>query len=526
MGATVSPWMRIAVVGASGFIGRATAAALQAAGHAVVGLSRGRRARADGVEWRQVDVTRGGPALAEALAGCDAVVNLVGIKRTERAQGFAAAHVQSVRALVAAMGAAGIRRLVHVGVAGTVDDPRRPYMATKAAGEREVLSSGTDWTILRPGPVFGPGDDFVRNLAATLRHAGVFPAPAGGRALLQPVAVEDVAAAIVGALAQPAAIGATYDVVGPERLTLAAIVRRVAAALGLPVRLLPCPTPLLAAAVTLLERLPDPLLTRSQLGLLSEGLIGDPGPAARDLGLRPRALTEGAIRVLAADVGPWLGISLRLRRGDEDRFLGPCAKGLVQLAWLVPLALALIAGLGALTEHVWWRMFAANLVLVPLCLLLVPLPWRALWRPTAGGLAVGALAGLLLVGLGWLVCQALFAAAPELRPQVAGVYAWVTLLPPALAAPMLLAIAAGEEVVWRGAVAFTVAGRFGPWWGCAASAGAFALAHVSLGVPVLTFAALGAGFFWAWLGLKTRSLLAVWLSHVLWDACVALLRLY
>lgn len=518
--------MRVAVVGASGFIGRAAVATLQAAGHAVVGLSRGRRARPAGIDWREVDATRGGPALAGALAGCDAVVNLVGIKRAERGQDFAAAHVAAVRALVAAMQAAGVRRLVHVGVAATRDDPRRPYMASKSAGEREVLSSGLDWTILRPGPVFGAGDDFVRNLAATLRHAGVFPAPDGGRALLQPVAVEDVAAAIAAAVERPAAIGRTFDVVGPERLSLADIVRRVAAALGLPVALLPCPAPLLGVAVGLLERLPDPLLTRAQLGLLTEGLIGDPGPAERALGVTPRALTRERIAALAADVGPWLGISLRLRRGDEDRFFGPCAKGLVHVAWIVPLAIALIAGLGALTDHVWYRMLAANLVLVPLCLRLVPLPWRALWRPRPHALVAGALAGALLLPLGWLVTRGLFALAPELGAQVAGVYGWATLLPAAAAGPLLLAIAAGEEVVWRGAVAFAVAGRLGPWWGCAAAGAAFALAHVSLGVPVLVLAALGAGFFWAWLGLKTRSLLAVFVCHVLWDACVALLRLY
>ena len=87
-------------------------------------------------------------------------------------------------------------------------------------------------------------------------------------------------------------------------------------------------------------------------------------------------------------------------------------------------------------------------------------------------------------------------------------------------------VAAGEETVWRGAVAFAVAGRLGPWWGCAAAAVAFALAHVSLGLPALVVAAAGAGLFWAWLGLKTRSLFAVLVCHVLWDACVAVFRLY
>lgn len=521
--------LRVAVVGASGFLGRITVAALLQAGHAVVGVARGRRDRPAiaGVTWREADAVRGGPALTAAVTGCEAVVNLVGIKRPERGQAFEAAHVGSVRALLAACAAAGIARIVHVGVAGTRDDPRRPYLASKAAGEREVMSSGTAWTIIRPGPVFGVGDDFVRNLAATLRHAGVFPLPDGGRARLQPVAAEDVAAAIVAALERPAAVGKTYDVVGPEALTLAALVRRVAAAIGLPVRLLPCPAPLLAIAVGALEKLPDPLLTRAQLGLLTDGVVGDPGPARAELGIEPRALTDGRIAALAEGVPPWLGVSLRLRRGDEDRFFGTWPDGLMQrVAGIVALGIALIAGLGAITDQIWWRMLAANAILTPLCLFAVPLPWRALWRPSARALLAGvAAAGLLLVA-GWLMSQVLFALAPGTRAQVEGVYAWVGLLPAWAAALLLPAIAAGEEVVWRGAVAFAVAGRAGPWWGCAAAALAFAAAHVSLGVPTLVVAAAGAGLFWAWLGLKTRSLFAVLVCHVLWDACVAALRLY
>ena len=522
--------MRVAVAGASGFIGLATIEALREAGHEVVGLSRGRRRPPEGagVRWRAVDVTRGGPALAAALAGCDAVVNLVGIKRAERGQSFAAAHVTAVAAITAGMAAAGIQRLIHVSVAGPGADPRAPtaYVASKLEGEQRVMCSGTAWTIVRPGPVAGPGDDFVRNLAAMIRHAAVFPAPDGGHAALQPVWVEDVARAIVAALERPAALGKIYDVVGPERLTLRAVVGRVSAGLRLPVTLVPCPTPLLAVAVRGLEKLPDPPLTRAQLGLLSAGLVGDPGPAAADLGVVTAPLTEARIAALAADVGPWLGFSLRLRRGDENMFLKACSMGHVRLLGLVALAVGLIAGLGALTEQVWWRMLMADAALVPLCLWAAPLPWRELWRPSWRGLWQGLAAAAALLLAGWLGSQVLFALTPGARAEAAAVYGWATLLPAWAAGPLLVVIAASEEVVWRGAVAFSVAARAGPWWGVAASAGAFAAAHVSLGVPVLVIAAAGAGLFWAWLGLKTRSLFAVLVCHVVWDVCVATLRLY
>lgn len=523
--------MQVAVLGASGFIGRATIARLVETGHAVVGLSRGHRARPEqaGMTWREVDATRGGPGLIAALQGCEAVVNLVGIKRAERGQDFAAAHVAAITAIAAAMQAAHVQRLVHVSVAEPGESARAngsPYMASKREGEQAVMSSGLGWTILRPGPVAGPGDDFVRNLAATIRHMGVFPAPDGGRALLQPVLVEDVAAAITAAIVEPESIGKVYDVVGPERLTLAALVERTAAAIGLPVTLLPCPARLLAPAVAVLERLPDPLLTRAQLGLLSAGLVGDPGPAAAELGVTTGALTRERIAGLAAEVGPWLGISLRLRRGDEDMFFKTCSEDARSLMWLVPLAFVAIAALGEVTDSVWSQMAAANAVLVPLCLWRVRLPWRALWRPSGRALAQGLAAAAVLLAAGWLGSQVLFSLWPEARAEAAKIYGWATLLPPWIAGPLLVAIAAGEEVVWRGAVAFGVAARAGPWLGCVASALAFALVHVSVAGPLLVIAAAGAGLFWAWLGLKTRSLVAVLVCHVVWDACVALLRLY
>lgn len=518
--------MQVAVAGATGFIGRAVVAALREAGHTAVALSRGRRAVLPGLGHRRADLVAGGPDLAAALAGCDAVVNLVGIKRPEPGQDFAAAHVEVVRRLIDAMRTAGVARLVHISVTGARDDPARPYRASKFAGEHLVMSSGLAWTIVRPGPVYGPGDDFVRNLVGSVRHAAVFPAPGGGAAPMQPVAVEDVAAAVVAALARPAAAGRAYDVVGPERLSLRALVERVAAAIGLPVRVLPVPVALLRPVVAALERLPDPPLTRSQLDLLAEGFVGDPEPLREELGVTTAALTPARIAALGRDAPPLLGLSLRLRRGDEDRSLRPWSSGLPRAAAIAGLGVVAIAALGAWTEHIWWRMLAANAALAPLCLLAVPLPWRALLRPTPRALLAGLVAALALLPLGWLGSQVLFALAPATRAEVAAVYAWSELLPVWATLPLLLAIAAGEEIVWRGALGLSAAGRLGPWWGCAVAAAAFTAAHVSLGLPALLVAAAGAGFFWTWLALKTRSLAAALVCHVAWDAAVMWLRLY
>lgn len=511
--------MRVAVAGGTGFLGRHVVARLIADGHDVVVLARTAGGEAAGVTRIAVDAAGDPATIAAAIAGCDAVVNLVGVKREAAAQGFTAAHVTTVERLLVACDAAGVRRFVHISVVGARDGAG-PYMASKLRGEQVVAGSSLAWTIVRPGVIAGRGDDFLTNLAAMIRHLPLFPGPDGGSAEIQPVLVDDVAAAIAGVLVQPSTIGATIDVVGPERLPLRAWVQRVARALGLRTLVVPAPGALLAPVIGALERLlPAPPLTRAQLGMLREGMVGEPAPAGLDL--RPRALDEPTVAAIVADVPPWLGVSLRIAHArDHLPWLRGCARALPRVAALVPLAALLIAGLRALTPDIWRCMLAVNLVLVPAALLLVPLPWRELLRPRAWHLAFGTGAAVVLGLLGWFGALGLRALAPDVMADVAGLYAWADALPLGLALPLLAFIVFGEEVFWRAAVALAVGGRCGPWLGVAASALAFALAHVSVGPPVLWLAAAACGAAWAYVVVRTRSVWPGFVCHYLWDLLV------
>jgi NADH dehydrogenase len=523
--------MRVAIAGGSGFVGRHVARRLLARGHEARVLARGRRSACPEGQVPgnssmtavvvPVDLNGEPAALAAALRGCDAVINLVGVK-TARGQSFAAAHIEAVERLIAGCAAAGVQRLVHVSVAGVRDDPGRPYLASKWAGEQVVIGSGLAWTIVRPGVIFGAGDDFITNLTAMLRQAAVFPMPARGRSLLQPIAVEDVAEAIVAVLERADTVGQCLDVVGPERLTLRACVLRVAAAIELRTWPLPAPAPLLAPALAVLERwLSAPPLTRAQLGLLCDGVVGEVTQTRMLLGREPVALDGARIAELARPVGPWLGVSLRLvARAEDRRWFAQCGAAAPRLLWFVPLAALLITGLRAVTGDIWRCMTIANLILIPAALLGLGLPWRALLRPRAWHLAFGAGAGLVLYGLGWIAARGLHALAPALMASLAELYAWASLLPTALALPVLVLVVGGEELVWRLGVALPVAGRFGPWWGCLASALAFTLAHLVVGPPVLWVAAFGCGLAWAWIAVKTRSWWPGFVCHYLWDVAV------
>ncbi|HEU0106425.1 MAG TPA: CPBP family glutamic-type intramembrane protease, partial [Vicinamibacteria bacterium] len=149
----------------------------------------------------------------------------------------------------------------------------------------------------------------------------------------------------------------------------------------------------------------------------------------------------------------------------------------------------------------------------------VHVDWRALFRPTWRHVAHGVAAAAFLYAAGALVAR-MVAASPALAAQMSELYGWKRTVPGALAVPLLLLIVLGEEIVWRNAVTLPLAARLGPWPGVLAAAALFALAHLSMGVPLLLLAALGAGTFWSVLVLKTRSAVPALVSHLLFDLAV------
>jgi len=309
--------MRVVVAGGSGFLGRHVVDALVGAGHQAVVLSRGNRdcTDRDNVEHVSCDVASGQLPL-DTLRDCDALVNLIGIKRESPGQTFALAHVESTRHLIEAARQAGLKRYVHISVVAARPDDRFAYHDTKWQAEQLVGDSGLDFTILKPGVIYGPGDDMITHLVKMIRFCPLFPVVGQGTSIMQPVSGSDVARVTIAALERDVAIGQTYEVVGPDRMPLRDVVQTVADGIPLNVWIMPTPVWFQRVAVWAMNAVfRNPLSTPSQLQMLIDGLPGDSAAIERDLGVRPGPFVSERIAEVQSSIPPLFGFTLRVFRG-------------------------------------------------------------------------------------------------------------------------------------------------------------------------------------------------------------------
>jgi nucleoside-diphosphate-sugar epimerase len=228
------PSKRIFVTGAAGFVGSAVVEELLGRGFEVTALvHRGQlRAGAGRVQIVQGDLFAPA-ALDQGIAGCAAVIHLVGIIRENARRGstFDRIHFQGAKNVMEAARRAGVGRFIHMSALGARADAASQYHKSKFQAEqalRESGESGLDWTILRPSLIHGPGGEFLSMEAGWARgrkppflFMPYFSAGLLGRrapASVQPVYVNDVARAFVDAIDNPQTIAQAYGVCGSQRL--------------------------------------------------------------------------------------------------------------------------------------------------------------------------------------------------------------------------------------------------------------------------------------------------------------------
>lgn len=219
------------------------------------------------------------------VAQSEAVINLVGILHGSGAD-FERAHVTLPTRIIDACRQHQVRRLLHMSALGVTDTGKMPslYLQSKQAGEAAMRASGLDWTIFRPSVIFGPDDRFINLFASLQRFVPLVPL-AGADARLQPVYIGDVTSAFVNVLHNPASVGRTYELAGPDVYRLRELVALAGRIHGCQRLVIGLPDWLGRLQAAVMEVLPGPrLMSMDNLDSLRQPNVAS-GPMAPELGI-------------------------------------------------------------------------------------------------------------------------------------------------------------------------------------------------------------------------------------------------
>lgn len=271
----------ITLIGGGGFLGRYVAQALLEQGARVRIAQRDPKSALflkplgglGQMQFVAADV-RKPESIARAIQGSDGVVNLVAILKGD----FQAFQVDGARHVAEAAAAAGIGALVHVSAIGADSASISAYGRSKGDGEAAVRAAFPGTTIVRPSIVFGREDQFVNRFAAMIAAAPVMPV-VRGVTKFQPVYVGDIAKAVVAALAAPEQFGGqTYELGGPDVLSMRALIDWIAAQTGQKPMIIDLPDGI-SAMIAAFGFLPGAPITNDQWKMLQSDNVVAPGAA-------------------------------------------------------------------------------------------------------------------------------------------------------------------------------------------------------------------------------------------------------
>jgi uncharacterized protein YbjT (DUF2867 family)/membrane protease YdiL (CAAX protease family) len=509
----------VLLTGAAGFVGRHAYEALTRDGWAVRCATRNvEAARGRWPEREWVSLNAADPASVErALEGCQAALYLIHGMATH-AGDFRRAEVRQAEIFAGAAAAEGLQRIIYLGGVAAPRDASEHLRSREEVGE--VLRSGPVPTIeLRASMIVGHGSlswMMVRDLAARLPFM-ILPKWLESRT--EPVSIDDVLVALVGALNLETSRSEWFDIPGPEIVSGREILERTADALGVrraPMIQVPFLSPKLSSHwVRFVTRADWAVAREVVVGLKTDLVAHDDRFWSRIHHPRRKSFDESARAALVAELreepipGVWGFIERRRRRTEGGgRVL------LFVALWALGAFVARYVGL-------WTGLGTTALILGVAALLLEG-------RQLAGGgshastLPIGLLAGIGMALATTGLFDPVTSVLPDLRDDLGRLYEEFR-VPGTLGLFLVPVMTILEEVVWRGAVHNELAQRFS-WRGAVVVGTAlYALAHVPVGSLVLVLASLGAGLCWSLLRALTDSLVPSVAAHFVWSLWILVL---
>ncbi|MDI9409719.1 MAG: complex I NDUFA9 subunit family protein [Candidatus Pacebacteria bacterium] len=281
---------RVTIFGGSGFVGRQTVQKLAKSGAVITVVTRSaervKSLRPLGEVGQIVPmvVPLDDRGLSEAIAGADAVINLLGTV-TARARAMEALHFHTAQKIAEIAAAESVKRLVHVSALGASDRSHSVYSRSKFAGAAAGRQAFTRATILSPSLIIGADAALVKQILLMARWLPMVPMIAA-ETRFQPVQVNDVAEAIRVAATEDFAAGKDYDIGGPEVLTMRQIYGRIMDGVAPSARTIALPTGLALAMARVLQNLPGRAMTVDQIRMTEDAtVVGSKALKLADLGI-------------------------------------------------------------------------------------------------------------------------------------------------------------------------------------------------------------------------------------------------
>ena len=284
---------RVTVFGGTGFVGRRVVRHLRDSAAAVRITSR-HPARVEGDKVEQIVAdAHDERAVEAAVEGADGVVNAISLYVEHGGDTFHSVHVEAAARIARMARRAGAKRFVHLSGIGADAASPSSYIRTRGEGEAAVQAAFPGAVVIRPAVMFAPDDAFLTTILGLLRTLPAYPLFGNGRTRLQPVYVDDVAAAIAQILRQTQRPYPIYELAGPRVYSYEELLRSIARIAGLRPVLLPIPFVFWDAVAGLAKILPHPPLKRNQVELMQiDTTASDGRPGFGLLGISPRSLEE------------------------------------------------------------------------------------------------------------------------------------------------------------------------------------------------------------------------------------------
>lgn len=229
------------------------------------------------------------PALRVAMHNCRAIVHLAALQIEDDQRTFESVNYKGTLNLIEAAHDAGVKRLIYLSQIGADAASAYPYLRSKGQAQDAIRASGLDYTIVCSSILYGQGDDWLNNMAMVLKSIpGVFPVVGDGQARFQPLWVQDLVTCLEHCLANPATIGQTLAVGGPEYMTLDEIVDTLARTLNVRRRKIHLRAPFASWLAGMMKRtMLHPILTQTMIDNLNVNATTDLNSIPRQFGFAP-----------------------------------------------------------------------------------------------------------------------------------------------------------------------------------------------------------------------------------------------